>query len=92
VEEPEVNLGVTSSHHRHDTHQQLGDACTKAKVIQMLGDQSNSKWPIYREGIGEDFVKTVAVGIFDCVHMTWSLYTENPKISSPVVVLPLQLK
>ncbi|XP_059485422.1 beta-alanyl-dopamine/carcinine hydrolase [Neocloeon triangulifer] len=91
VEEAE-GLGVTSSNHRHDTHQQLSQANTKQGVIKVLGDQSDNKWPIYREGHGEDFVKTVAVGIFDVVEKTWELYTENPKISSPVVVLPLELK
>jgi hypothetical protein len=83
---------VISSHHRHDTHEQIGPVCSKAEVIKILGDQSDSKWPVYREGHGDDFVKTVAVGIFDCVEKTWALYTENPKISHPIVTLPLQFK
>ncbi|KAF4532423.1 hypothetical protein B566_EDAN003876 [Ephemera danica] len=91
---PEVSgLGVISSDHRHGTAEQFGEVRNLQDVRRLLGDQSDSKFAIYRDqSHGEDIVTTVAVGIFDCIGKTWSLYTENPKISEPIVVLPLDLK
>lgn len=34
----------------------------------------------------------LSTGIFDCIKKTWSIYSDNPKNSRPIVVLPLELK
>lgn len=64
---------------------------TREDVIIMLGDTSGKRHQVFRDR-EVDFVKTVAVGIFDCVKRTWSLYSDNPKTNDPLVVLPLVLK
>ncbi|CAH1112797.1 unnamed protein product [Psylliodes chrysocephalus] len=64
---------------------------SKNDVIKMLSDHSNVAYPVFRD-IPDDFVKTVAVGIFDCKAKTWSLYSDNPQTNEPLVVLPLVLK
>lgn len=64
---------------------------TKQDLIAMLGDQSNEKFPVYHTMKGDPVV-TLAVGIFDCIARTWSIYSGNPKNSEPLMVLPLVLK
>lgn len=60
-------------------------------VVKMLGDNSSKTNCVFRD-IGSEYVKTIAVGIFDCIKRTWSLYSDNPKNNEPLVVLPLVLK
>lgn len=31
------------------------------------------------------------IGIFDCIKKTWSIYTDKPNPTQPVLVIPLQL-
>ncbi|KAJ9586090.1 hypothetical protein L9F63_020287, partial [Diploptera punctata] len=83
---------IESSNHRHQRMDCFSDPKTRKDVINMLGDQADKIYPIFREMGDSDYVKTVAVGIFDCVKKTWSIYSDNPKTSDPVLVLPLQLK
>ncbi|RZF48090.1 hypothetical protein LSTR_LSTR002156 [Laodelphax striatellus] len=62
-------------------------------VVKVLGDQSaTEEFTIFRESGNDDFVKTVAVGIFDCVARTWSIYADNPKTNDPIVQLHIQIK
>ncbi|XP_026276957.1 uncharacterized protein LOC113205509 isoform X2 [Frankliniella occidentalis] len=90
---PEVGgMIVSSSDARHATMEAQPDPFTLQDVIRVMGDQSHPEHNIFREAGDDDFVKTVAVGIFDCVNRTWSLYTDNPKTHDPVVVLPLQIR
>lgn len=63
----------------------------RADLVRMLGDQSNKQFPVYHTMQGDDVV-TLAVGIFDCIARTWSIYSTNPKESEPLMVLPLLLK
>ncbi|XP_018327238.1 uncharacterized protein LOC108738347 [Agrilus planipennis] len=65
---------------------------TKRDVINMLGDQSGSQYKVFQESGPQDIVKTIAVGIFDCIEKTWSVYADNPKKVEPSVVIPLVLK
>lgn len=64
---------------------------TRANLIRMLGDQSNHQFPVYHTKKGDPCV-TLAVGIFDCIARTWSIYSTNPMESEPLMVLPLLLK
>lgn len=64
---------------------------TRQDLINMLGDTSDSKYPVYHTLKG-DPVATIAVGIFDCIARTWSIYTGNPKTDEPILVIPLVLK
>ncbi|KAJ1523424.1 hypothetical protein ONE63_001286 [Megalurothrips usitatus] len=83
---------VSSSDARHATQESQPAPTTMQDVVRLLGDQSHPEHTIFREAGDDDFVKTVTVGIFDCVNRTWSLYTDNPKTHDPIVVLPLLVK
>ncbi|XP_034232953.1 uncharacterized protein LOC117640533 isoform X2 [Thrips palmi] len=90
---PEVGGAiVSSSDARYATYESQKDTTTLNDVIRLLGDQSHPEHTIFREAGDDDYVKTVTVGIFDCVNRTWSIYTDNPKTHDPIVVLPLLLK
>ncbi|CAH1968403.1 unnamed protein product [Acanthoscelides obtectus] len=86
--DPEMSKSSVCRMEAFDKH---GSPKTKKDVIEMLGDTSNSKYPVFRDD-PNDLVMTIAVGIFDCVEKTWSLYSDNPKKNDPLVVLPLVLQ
>ncbi|XP_031628712.1 uncharacterized protein LOC116344357 [Contarinia nasturtii] len=83
---------IDSSTARHEVFDRLGKPKTKGDAINMLGDQSGKIHTVFRENGGDEYVKTISVGIFDCKKQTWSLYSDNPKNNEPLVVLPLVLK
>ncbi|XP_018566504.1 uncharacterized protein LOC108907346 [Anoplophora glabripennis] len=88
----ESNEGMqNSSICRMETFAKYPTPRTKQDVINMLGDQSNVQYPVFRDQ-PDNPVVTLAVGIFDCVDRTWSLYAGNPKKCEPLVVLPLDTK
>nr|BDD85287.1 beta-alanyl-dopamine hydrolase [Ischnura senegalensis] len=91
---PEVDtMIITSSDRRHAVvDSRSSPPENKEDVINIMGDQSDGEYCIFREGKTDDFVKTVAVGIFDCVEKTWSIYSSNPKETEPIVVFPLLMK
>nr|CAI5859111.1 unnamed protein product [Callosobruchus analis] len=82
---------IKSSVSRLEAFNKHGAPKTKKDVLDMLGDTSNSKYPVFRDD-PNDPVLTIAVGIFDCVARTWSLYSDNPKKNEPLAVLPLVLQ
>ncbi|KAG8227771.1 hypothetical protein J437_LFUL005778 [Ladona fulva] len=60
---PEVDgMIITSSDRRHAVMDNAPSPTTKQDVINILGDDSDKEYPIYREGKSEDFVKTIATG------------------------------
>ncbi|CAG9821882.1 unnamed protein product [Phaedon cochleariae] len=88
----ETNEEMTrSSVCRMTTFKSYRSPKNKQDIINMLGDHTNKDYPVFRDGPG-DFVKTIAVGIFDCRAKTWTLYSDNPKENDPLVVLPLDIK
>lgn len=84
--------GIESSVERMDTFCSFTAPKTKQDVINMLGDQSAKVYKVFQENGAEEFTKTIAVGIFDCINRTWELYADNPKTHQPLVVLPLVLQ
>lgn len=92
---PEVGgMIVQSSDSRQAAKERLGEPKTIQDVINILGDQSEDDpiLTIFREAGEQDYVKTICVGIFDCVARTWSIYSDNPKTNEPILVMPLLLK
>lgn len=87
--EEEPGFMVESSVARTNTFNSYPKPTKKKDVIKMFGDTSNSNYPVFND---HGFVRTLAVGIFDCVNRTWALYADNPRNSDPIVVLPLTLK
>ncbi|XP_071873730.1 C45 family peptidase tan [Bombus fervidus] len=60
-------------------------------VINILSDQTDDDYRVYQEKDKNDPVKTIATGIFDCIERTWSIYTNKPNSTEPILVIPLQL-
>jgi hypothetical protein len=61
-----VGQGTDASHQEDGTGDEgrpstTASAC-KHLMAKLLGDRSDSQYPIYREGTNEDFVKTIATG------------------------------
>jgi len=49
---------------------------------EILGDNKNKQWPIYRDGLPPDTgVVTIATGVFDYNNKTLSIYLSNPKLT-----------
>ncbi|KAK4877384.1 hypothetical protein RN001_009890 [Aquatica leii] len=70
--------------------QGYSEATNKCNVIELLSNENNKEYPVFVST--NDFVSTIAVGVFDCTEKTWSIYADNPKKTKPLVVLPLVLK
>lgn len=63
---------------------------SKTDVINMLGDTSHNEHYVFRCKT-EYATRTICVGIFDFIKMVWLLYKTNPKESSPLAVLHLDI-
>lgn len=87
-----TGLIIDSSEDRMATFCSFPPPKTRDDVIKMLGDRSGKRHCVFWESHNDEPVKTVAVGIFDCLQQTWSIYSDNPKFNEPLVVLPLVLK
>ncbi|XP_044731863.1 uncharacterized protein LOC123294784 [Chrysoperla carnea] len=83
---------IESSDARMETFNKCCKPTTKQDVVKMLSDHTNYIHPVFRDCGPNDFVKTIAVGIFDCIKRTWSIYADNPQNTEPLVVLPIILK
>ncbi|XP_059089742.1 beta-alanyl-dopamine/carcinine hydrolase-like [Tigriopus californicus] len=86
------HLPLWSSNHRHAVLGLLPRVESVSNVVAILGDQTDVMFSFFRDGGGKDQARTIVIGIFNLVKLTWSLYTQNPKNALPVVVLPLALK
>lgn len=64
---------------------------SKSDVRKMLGDTTREDFNVFL-GRPTDRVQTIAVGIFDLHEKTWSIYSDNPALNEPLVVLPLLIK
>lgn len=65
---------------------------SRQEVLDILSDQTDDEYRVYQEIKKDDFVKTIATGIFDCLERTWTLYTDKPNATDPILVIPLQLR
>ncbi|KAG7211108.1 hypothetical protein KM043_010435 [Ampulex compressa] len=61
-------------------------------IVDILSDQSDDEYRVYQEFGPDDYVKTIATGIFDCVGKTWSIYTDKPNCNEPMLVIPLEIR
>lgn len=83
---------IESSVDRMETFHTFQTPRCKSDIVQMLGDTSGKRHTVFRENGGDEFIKTIAVGVFDCQRRTWELYSDNPKTSQPLVTLPIVLR
>ncbi|XP_047739657.1 uncharacterized protein LOC108665674 isoform X2 [Hyalella azteca] len=79
-----------SSSHRHARAQACPEPDCRAALLELLSDTQDAEYPIFREG--QEGVSTVTLGIFDIREGTWSLYMKNPRTSSLLVSLPINLE
>lgn len=91
IAEDHEGLAVLSSNGRHQVFDKLGSPSTVADVIEMLSNQDDKDFPVFRLGTPKDAVVTIATGIFDCKRKEWTLYTSNPKTTKPIAVFPMEL-
>ncbi|XP_014207370.1 uncharacterized protein LOC106638619 [Copidosoma floridanum] len=87
-----VGCIIDSSIHRMEAINRHDQPKTLQDVIDVLSDQTDDDYRVYQEIHPDDYVKTIATGIFDCIERTWSIYTDKPSSSKPIVVLPIRTK
>ncbi|XP_043248555.1 uncharacterized protein LOC122395212 [Colletes gigas] len=89
---PEVDgLIIDSSVKRMETIRNHPPPKSRQDVVNILSDQTDDEYRVYQEIKKDDRVKTIATGIFDCIEKTWSIYTDKPNSTEPILVIPLQL-
>lgn len=66
----------------HDTPKSVKDVC------RILGDQSNSEGPIYRQNVPTDKSATLATGLFDLKSKLLHVFDKNPNQSDPCFSIP----
>ncbi|XP_044014646.1 uncharacterized protein LOC122856846 isoform X2 [Aphidius gifuensis] len=81
---------IPSSEHRMAAIQRHPAPKTRSEIVNILSDQTDNEYRVYQEFGPDDYVKTIATGIFDCVKRTWSIYTDKPKFNEPLVVIPIR--
>ena len=89
IKEDENGLAVLSSNSRHCVMNRLGSPTTSSDVINILSNDDDHDYPIYRRGTEKDIVVTIATGIFDLKRREWRMYVDNAKTSSPIAVFPI---
>ncbi|KAK7578103.1 hypothetical protein V9T40_010308 [Parthenolecanium corni] len=84
-------LIVESSDTRHQVFEETKPPKTKKEVIKLLSHQREDNFTIYRDAAptAKENIVTIAIGIFDCIERTWSIYAAKPEENEPLVVLPL---
>ncbi|XP_043463208.1 uncharacterized protein LOC122499143 isoform X2 [Leptopilina heterotoma] len=89
---PEVEgVIIDSSIHRMAAIQKHSPPKNYQDVINILSDQTDNEYRVFQEFGPQDYVKTIAVGIFNCIEKTWSIYTDKPSCNEPILVMQLQL-
>ncbi|KAK0087367.1 hypothetical protein PV325_001181 [Microctonus aethiopoides] len=81
---------IQSSIHRMAAICKYSRPKTRREIIEILSDQTDNEYRVYQEFGPDDYVKTIATGIFDCVKRTWSIYTDKPNCNEPLVVIPIR--
>ncbi|XP_021958815.1 uncharacterized protein LOC110854655 [Folsomia candida] len=88
----EQSLPVAVSTNRQLTLERHPEPSGLSDIKFMLSDQSDKNFPVYicdEMHTKLSHIKTVAVGVFDMMGKTWSIYLGKPTESEPVAVLPL---
>lgn len=91
INEDDNGLAVLSSNGRHRVMENLGLPTTIGEVIDMLSNDDDQDYPIYRRGTEKDIVLTIATGIFDFNRREWRLYVDNAKNSQPIASFSMNL-
>lgn len=91
INEDHNGLAVLSSNGRHHVMETLGLPTNIGEVVDMLSNDDDQDYPIYRRGTEKDIVLTIATGIFDFNRREWRLYVDNAKNSRPIATFSMNL-
>lgn len=59
-------------------------------IFNILGNQANASWPVYRTATPPDSALTLATALFDSDAATMGVVMNNPITSKPLFHLPLR--
>ena len=76
-----------SSVRRKEAAMKLPAPIGKDGVLNVLGDNSDSSYPIFRRPSPTDPGMTVATGVFDLNAGTWEVFLDNPKYTKSWIPL-----
>ncbi len=93
LELDEVKTGVDylSSAARHEVMDRIALPRTIYDVINILSNDDDPDYPIYRRGTEKDEDVTLATGIFDFKSKEWRIYVDRAQTSDPIAIFPLQI-
>ncbi|XP_063863525.1 beta-alanyl-dopamine/carcinine hydrolase-like isoform X2 [Scylla paramamosain] len=80
---------MESSNLRHARASQFPAPKNCHDLLELLSDTEDSTFPFFREGSEKDPAKTVALGVFDLVKKTWTIWMRNPRTADPLLEIPL---
>jgi len=86
----DINQTISNStQHRLERAREMPTASTPKLALDILGDTKTPIFPIYREGIPPDELKTISTALMNLDDATVTIYGGNPTLFDPVVVMPL---
>lgn len=91
IDEDANGLAVLSSDGRHRVMERIGSPTTIDEVVDLLSNDEDQDYPIFRRGTEKDIVLTIATGIFDFNRREWSLYADNAKNTKPIAIFPMNM-
>lgn len=91
VDEDAAGLTVLSSNGRHQVMDRLGSPRTVGDVLEILSNDDDPDYPVFRRGTPKDFVLTIATGVFDFKRREWRMYVDRSKNSLPLAVFPMEI-
>ncbi len=90
--EEEDGCCVHSSNGRQRAVDRLGLPQTVNDVMDLLSNQDDPDYPIYRSGASKkDIAVTIATGIFDFRQKEWRLYVDRANSTPPIAVFPMEI-
>jgi len=74
-----------STAHRQVRANQIATPMNYSDMINLLGDNHDKQYPIYRNGAGPDVgVATIATIVYDLIEMSVVIWDKNPRFSDPI--------
>ncbi|XP_042210209.1 uncharacterized protein LOC121858032 isoform X2 [Homarus americanus] len=90
IPEQEGSLVLESSKQRHARERECPAPRTQQLLIDLLSDTHDPTHPIFRTS--DKSFMTIALGLFDLLKKTWTIWIKNPKLNDPLFSLPLTFK
>lgn len=78
-----------SSEHRYKRGVEIGPLCNSIDILTVEGDTADPQYPIYRTQTPPDDIATLATALYDYNKRKVTVYSANPKLCDPVMVLDM---